>query len=278
MEDSELIAEPSGANEGDAARRSTGDEATTAEVLAEVERRMAETRRPDHSPRSPIVTLADRAVLWFSRHWLTVCNAFFLLYVGLPFLAPVLMYLGIERAAAGLYLVYRPLCHQLPQRSFFLFGPQAIYTVTELMERVGMSIGPDLATRAFVGNETLGYKTALCQRDIAIYGAMLFFGLVFSILRRYWRVPALPWWAYIGFGVLPMLADGGYQFVSYIVPLFWPEGPIHSHETTPTMRIVTGALFGLATAWLAYPLMQEAMIEVGESSHAKLKLDQERQS
>lgn len=248
---------------------------TTDEVLAEVERRMAEAQHPANPPRTPIVVLADRVAFWFTRHWLAVLNLFFALYVGVPFLAPVLMDLGAERAAAIVYLIYRPLCHQLPQRSFFLFGPQIVYTATELADRVGMAIGPDLATRAFIGNEAIGYKTALCQRDIAIYGAILLLGAIYGILRRFWKVRSLPFWAYVVFGVVPMLADGGYQFVSYIVPLVWPDGPILPHETTPTLRVTTGFLFGLATVWLAYPLVQETMIEINESLCQRLVPDRE---
>ena len=72
-----------------------------------------------------------------------------------------------------------------------------------------------------------------------------------------------------------MLADGGYQFVSYIVPLVWPDGPILPHETTPMMRVTTGSLFGLATVWLAYPLMQETMVEITESLCQRLVPGQE---
>jgi uncharacterized membrane protein len=254
--------------------RSSIDEVTTDKVLAEVERRMTETRRLATPSPGTVVVLANRAAFWFSRHWLAILNAFFALYVGLPFLAPVLMHVGAGRAAAIVYLVYRPLCHQLPQRSFFLFGSQLAYTATELAERVGMDIGPDLATRAFVGNEAVGYKLALCQRDVAIYGTILLLGMLYGVLRRFWRVRSLPFWAYVVLGVAPMLLDGGYQFVSYIAPLFWPDGPIVPHETTPTLRVVTGALFGLATVWLAYPLMQETMIEIDESLHQRLASDQ----
>jgi uncharacterized membrane protein len=247
-----------------ASSEATSSEIKTSEVLAEVERRM-EARRSASRTEGRVAILADRFVYWFSKRWLAVFNAFFLLYVGLPILAPVLMAVGAEWPATIIYTIYRPLCHQLPQRSFFLFGPQLTYRASELMERVGINIGLGPTTRAFVGTEAIGYKVALCQRDTAIYGAIFLFGLVYGLLRRRWKVPPLPLWAYIGFGIAPMLLDGGYQFLSYVIPLIWPGGPIVPREAAPAMRVITGVLFGLATAWLAYPIVNETMEEARKS-------------
>jgi len=260
------LSEMNGSNEPGlrASSEAASSEIETSEVLAEVERRM-EARRSAGRAEARAAILADRFVYWFSKRWLAVFNAFFLLYVGLPILAPVLMVVGTEWPATIIYTMYRPLCHQLPQRSFFLFGPQLTYTASELMERVGINIGLGPTTRAFVGTEAIGYKVALCQRDTAIYGTIFLFGLVYGLLRRRWKVPSLPLWAYIGFGVVPMLLDGGYQFLSYVMPLIWPDGPIVPHETAPAMRVITGALFGLATAWLAYPIVNETMEEARKS-------------
>jgi hypothetical protein len=164
--ENESPAELSGVNESELPERPDSSEATTEQVLAEVERRLAEKQRASGQGQSRVVLLADRVVFWLSKHWLSVFNTVILLYVGLPVLAPILMFLNAKWPATIIYTIYRPLCHQLPQRSFFLFGPQLTYTAVELTERVGMPIGLDLATRAFVGNETLGYKMALCQRHI----------------------------------------------------------------------------------------------------------------
>jgi len=213
------------------------------------------------------VILADRFVFWLSKHWLAVFNALALLYVGLPFLAPVLMHLGAEGPAMVIHTIYRPLCNQLPQRSWFLFGPQFAYTLPELMERVGPEALAGPWSPTFVGNEAVGYKMALCQRCTAIYGAIFLFGLFYTLGRR--RVRPLPWWAYVGFGIVPMALDGGYQFLSYALPLLLPGFPITPYETTPLMRTLTGALFGLATVWLAYPLIQETMEELHETLHQR---------
>jgi uncharacterized membrane protein len=234
---------------------------STADVLAEVERRRAIARPPRGERQRQVVVLADRFVYWLTKHWLAVLNTLAFLYVGLPFLAPVLMRVGAVGPAMVIHTMYRPLCHQLPQRSWFLFGPQISYTLPELADQAGASAVAGAFERAFIGNEALGYKVALCQRDTAIYGSILLIGLLYGLLRRRFKVPPLPWWAYLGFGILPMLLDGGYQFLSYALALLWPAGPIAAHETTPTLRLITGGLFGLATVWLAYPLIQETMEE-----------------
>jgi len=237
---------------------------SAAEVLEEVKRRQQEPRqRPDGTTRK-LVIAADRFIFWLSKRWLAVFNTLAFIYVGLPFLAPTLMHLGAEGAASFIYTVYSPLCHQLPQRSWFLFGRQMSYRLPELMELAGGE-GTNAFSSGFVGNEALGYKVAFCQRDVAIYGAIFLFGLLYGMLRRHWDVRPLPWWAYILLGLVPMGLDGGYQFLSYALPLIFPGISLEPYETTPLMRLITGTLFGWATVWLAYPYVQSSMEDVRAS-------------
>ncbi len=241
-------------------------EPSTEEILAEVERRRQLARSaPDEHTRRVVIAL-DRAVFWLTRHWAAILNVIALVYVGLPFVAPALMLVGAERAARVIHLAYSPMCHQLPQRSWYLFGPQPAYSVSELMSLVGEEELAGRWSRSFIGNSSVGYKVALCQRDVDIYGTICAAGLLYSVLRRRMRIPPLRWWAYVAFGVLPMLVDGGYQWVSYIVAALWPDNRfIRPHETTPLLRTVTGALFGLATVWLAYPHVEATMAEIREN-------------
>jgi uncharacterized membrane protein len=242
---------------------------SAADVMEEVKRRQVVRRERPSENRSGFVVAADRFIFWLSKRWLAVFNTLAFLYVGLPFLAPTLMHLGAMRAASIIYTMYRPLCHQLPQRSFFLFGSQFTYRLPELMELAGEAVtGP--FSNSFVGNETLGYKVAFCQRDAAIYGAILLFGLLFSVLRRYGNVRPLTWWAYVLLGLVPMGLDGGYQLLSYVLPFVFPRISLQPYETTPLMRVVTGTLFGWATVWLAYPYVQESMDDVRASLQRRL--------
>src|SRR5215470_9210396 len=145
--------------------------------------------REDHFERvrrGQEISGADRMMYWFSRHYLAVLNLFMLLYFGLPILAPVLMNAGLQTPANVIYTIYKPLCHQFGFRSFFLFGEQAYYplpeahissvkTFDQITGFTGLHDPAGYArfeARQFVGNETVGYKMALCERDIAIYGAI----------------------------------------------------------------------------------------------------------
>jgi uncharacterized membrane protein len=250
---------------------------STAEILAEVERRRAESRQEKTEEQRRIVVFLDRRIFWLSKHWLAVLNILALLYVGLPILSPVLLHWGFERAGGLIQTIYRPpICHQLPQRSWFLFGQKLSYRLPELMNY--FNIAPHAkqwldveAVYSLVryGNPDLGYKIALCQRDVAIYGTILVAGLVFSLLRRRWKVHPLPWWIYIAFGIVPIAMDGGYQWLTYTLEILLPNSPLPVHETVPLLRTLTGLLFGLATVWLAYPHIQDAMDDFRSTLHKR---------
>jgi len=259
----------------------TDSEPTVEEVLAEVEQRraarvslQAEHRLParELSPAERrLVVAADRAIFWLAQHWLAIANTLALLYIGLPFLAPALMYLGLEGAAKVIYTMYRPLCHQLPYRSWYLFGSQWHYTAEEMARLVGAE---GLVPHGYIGDATIGYKVGLCQRDTAIYGTILLTGLIYGLTRR--KLRPLPLWAYFLVGIVPIGLDGGLQFLYHVftatrslslarIQQFLSSINIPSLESTPLRRVITGALFGLATVWLAYPNLQEASLEIKET-------------
>ncbi|MBF8255573.1 MAG: hypothetical protein HW375_480 [Anaerolineales bacterium] len=213
-----------------------------------------------------------RAVGGFSRHWLAILNTIVFLYVGLPFLAPILMKAGAEGPARLIYTVYSPVCHQLAFRSWFLFGEQAAYprtlagtSLTSYGEATGLDENDLAAARALVGDSHLGFKVALCERDVAIYGGILLGGLIFARVRG--RVRPLPVWAWLVFGVLPMAIDGGSQLISgfSIAAAGWAV-----RESTPLLRTATGLLFGLLNVWLAYPYLEESMAETRSAVSVKL--------
>ena len=212
--------------------------------------------------RGSQITFGDRLFHWLSRRYMIIFNLFMFLYVGLAFLAPVLMFGGSPRPANLIYAVYGRLCHQLSYRSWFLYGEQAAYPrsiagVDSLMtyeEATGFDPGDLAQAVKFRGNEHLGFKVAFCQRDIAIYGSILVFGIIFALTKR--KIPGLPLYAWFILGILPIGLDGLSQIISQLP---WPILPIR--ESTPLLRTLTGALFGFSTAWFAYPIVEDAMAE-----------------
>ncbi len=214
---------------------------------------------PDKQHNNAVI--ANKVLLYFSRHWLAVFNFFVFLFVSLPFLAPVLMNNGVDLPARVIYKVYSPLCHQLAFRSWFLFGEQAAYPLqranTELgtyEDLVGGSAADLRSASQFLGNAEVGYKVALCERDIAIYAGILIAGLLFGLVRN--RLKPLPLLLWAVLGVAPMGLDGGSQLLAYLPFLEFPL-----RESTPFLRTLTGLLFGVMNVWMAYPYVEEAMNE-----------------
>jgi len=170
-------------------------------------------------------------------HWLGVANLVVGTFVGLPFVAPVLLASGFVEPASAIYAAYSLVCHQWAFRSYFLFGAQATYPFGDLAQMVG----PDRAY-AFLGSQELGYKVAFCERDVAIYLAVLLAGLAYGLLRG--RFGPLGLGAY-GLLILPMAVDGFTQLFGL-------------RESSIELRTLTGGLFGLASVWLVYPRVDAA--------------------
>jgi uncharacterized membrane protein len=177
----------------------------------------------------------------FAKHWLMATNAVVATGVALAVLAPTLMRADHVAAGRAIYTLFAPFCHQLPERSFFLYGPQLTYTLQELE----LLIGPDVPLR-FIGDPALGFKMALCQRDVALYLAMLAFGLAFALVRE--RLHPLPLKLFVVLSV-PIAIDGFGQLLA-----LW--------ESTWWSRVLSGALFGIACVWLVYPYFESGMRDV----------------
>ncbi len=214
-----------------------------------------------------IWTFADGISRWFSNHYMLFFNLLVFVYLGGAFLAPIFMRLGLESPAKVIYKGYGFMCHQLAYRSIFLFGDQWVYPrsaagMTDMQtysQASGLSEGTaaaeTLEARAFIGNQAMGYKVALCQRDLAIYSGILIFGLLFSL--SHFRFPPLHWLIWMLVGIGPIAIDGLSQLLSQPPLSFWSF-----RESTPILRILTGFLFGFNTAWFGFPVVEESMVEL----------------
>jgi uncharacterized membrane protein len=208
---------------------------------------------------------SDKISSWLSKYYIHLFNLVMFLYVGIAFLAPVLMKFGFTGSARVIYTIYRPLCHQLGFRSFYLFGEQFYYP-RALAHVVGVKTFEQItnqndidviAASRYLGNDVVGYKLALCERDIAIYGSMLVFGIIFWLTGR--KIKSIHWFLWILIGLIPIAVDGLSQLPSLIAGILpsW----ILIRESTPFLRVLTGSLFGFTTAWYLYPFVEESMQE-----------------
>lgn len=226
----------------------------------------------DRVQRGGQISTPDRVMFWISKHYLALLNLAMLFYFGLPVLAPVLMDVGATGPANVIYTIYKPLCHQFGFRSFFLFGEQAYYPLAEAhvsgvinFEQATGFVGAHdpsgyarLEARQFTGNATLGYKMALCERDMAIYSAIFLFGIIYAMTGR--KIKPLHWMLWILIGMGPIGLDGFSQLFSQM-EWSWLSPILPYRESIPLLRVLTGALFGFATAWFAYPAIEESMAE-----------------
>lgn len=231
----------------------------------------------------------ERVQLFLSKYWLPAFALLFGAYVALPFLAPVFMQLGWTGPGEAVYTIYSFLCHQLPQRSFFLFGPQASYSLGEL-QAAGVNTSDLLVLRRFAGAPDMGWKVAWSDRMVSMYTSMVVLAVLWYPLRRY--VPRLQWWGFLLF-LLPMALDGTSHLVSDLAglgrgfrdsnawlavltnqafsPGFYAGDALGSFNSW--MRLVTGILFGLGIVWFGFPMLDEAFQAPVRSRRLRAELD-----
>ncbi|MGZ3601267.1 MAG: DUF2085 domain-containing protein [Ktedonobacterales bacterium] len=101
-----------------------------------------------------------------------------------------------------------------------------------------------------------GYQVCLCARCLAIYSTMLLAGLALAFVRHRRLVRSIPWWLWI-VGMLPMALDGGTQLFGL-------------RESNVWLRLLTGAIFGLATAWFTLPQIQAAASDEAGPARASI--------
>ena len=235
--------------------------------------------------RSPAI-IANRSVYWLCRHWLLVANLLFGLYAGLPWAAPVLMKIGWRNAGTAIYSIYSTQCHQLPQRSFFLFGPQRMYSLSDIQANWQTRDNP-VILRRFIGNPALGWKVAWSDRMVSMFTSVFLFGLLYDPLRK--RLRPLSIWGFVLL-VLPMVVDGTTHALSDLAGIgrgfrdgnawlvaatgnalstvFYAGDALGSFNSW--MRLITGALFGLGVVWFAYPHLESAFTDAAREIESKL--------
>lgn len=245
------------------------------------------TSRPLSSRQRTVVLRLDRAILAFLRHWLLIFNVLWGIFVSLPWLAPILMQTGHDNAARLIYAAYSTQCHQLPQRSYFLFGAQPTYSLKEVQAAWQNTNNP-LILRQFIGNPAMGWKVAWSDRMVSMYTGLFVFGLLYWPLRR--RLKPLSLWGF-ALLILPMVVDGGTHLISDLAGIgqgfrdsnawlaaltnnafqvtFYAGDALDSFNSW--MRLITGVLFGLGAVWFAYPYVESAFADAARQIEDKFQ-------
>lgn len=230
----------------------------------------------------------DRLILAMARHWLLLVNVFLGLYIGLAVLAPALMASGFTGPGQAVYRFFSFQCHQLPQRSYYLFsqvGGIQTYPVDQVVAW-GADPSSTFTLRAFNGNPEIGFKVAIAHRLTAIHTAMFVGGLLWGLIGR--RLPRLSTLGFLLL-VLPMALDGGSHMLSEITRLGFRESnawavwlmgglfPSSFYAGTTVgslnwlLRTVTGTLFGLTTIWFVFPYLNRGFDDIRRQLEPKLR-------
>lgn len=232
-----------------------------------------------------------RSALWAFEHWLLIISALLGVLLLLPFLAPVLMALSWTGPAKVIYTLYSVLCHQMAQRSFFLFSQQPMYNLAELPISLTGNLPVDMQTlRHFVGDPTFGWKVAWSDRMIWMNGGIWLAGLRYGVLRQRRQPRSL---SLIAAGILslPMLLDGvshlmsdvdgglvgGWRYTNvwlaqltgYAFPNWFYAGDALG-SFNAWMRFMSGLTFGFASVFLVYPQLERAFSVNAHLLRAKL--------
>jgi uncharacterized membrane protein len=246
--------------------------------------------RPTHTaPTHP-----EKWIYFFSRHWILIFSVIWGLYVSLPFLAPVFMKWGWETPVRTIYFIYSFLCHQLPQRSYFLFGSKFTYSLSEIQAAWQNTLNP-LVLRQFVGSTQMGWKVAWSDRMVSMFTSLWLFAMLWRPVRR-WLKP-LPWWGLVLL-LLPMAVDGMSHFISDLYgigqgfrdsnawlanltnkappPSFYVGDAWGSFNSL--LRLLTGVLFGLGIVWFSFPYLDDVFSQLVHSMENRFSFYPEKEA
>jgi uncharacterized membrane protein len=165
------------------------------------------------------------------------------------------------------------MCHQLPERSFFLFGKHLTYSLAEIQAAWQNTTEPAIL-RQFIGNPGMGWKVAWSDRMVEMYSSLWVFGFVYWLIRN--RIKPLHLWGFLLF-LVPMAVDGSSHFISDLGGIgqgfrydnVWLAALTGNQFTSnfyageawgsfnSLMRLLSGILFGIGVVWYTYPYLDK---------------------
>lgn len=180
------------------------------------------------------------------------------------------MHIGWNGFGEGIYSVYWFFCHQLPERSFFLFGAKPMYPLDEIRSAWQNTTNP-LLLRSFIGNSAMGWKVAWSDRMVSFYTSIGLFGLIWWPLRK--KVKAPPWWGLILL-LLPIALDGGTHIISDLAGIEQGFRETNQWLAVLTYHLLpasfyTGNALGSFNSWMRLGQRHPSYPKISSLAHTK---------
>ncbi len=184
------------------------------------------------------------------------------LYLFFAFLSPVLMKYGNYDLGIRIQKIYEQFCHQRVERSLFLFSDRSLinsYSSNELENYEGISKEDysylphwlqDILLRnhdghGLWGNSELGYKVAICIRDIALYGSFLVTSIILHLIYYIFRYSKRISFKTLLIMLSPILID---VLIQIFIDIFSLIPDTHWFYDSWIRRILTGCIAGSSIA------------------------------
>ncbi len=238
---------------------------------------------PQNGRKRSTAIFLQKLIYYLSKYWYGFAMLVSFTFLLLGILAPALMVDNDEQNAQSIYRFLALNNHQLPERSYFLFGTDGAiktYSLAELRE-FGMTMRD---RNSFVGNETIGYKTGLNHRMIAIFMGMFIGGLAWGVSRGRLRIGLFIFLLLL----LPILLDGFSHMISesgsrfrdnnnwarFLTVNSFPDAFYSSTKAGSLnwwLRTITGTLFGLGITWFLFTRFDDYFKTIRQKLGSRLR-------
>ncbi|MFH1394486.1 MAG: DUF2085 domain-containing protein [Candidatus Micrarchaeota archaeon] len=169
-----------------------------------------------------------------------------------------------EEDSQWLYDAFSMTCHQKLSRSLCLFSGDG-YFIADCTEQAGEKVGQDNDIIRAEVNGKVGYKLAVCARDVGLYLFLLIGALAYPFFRKLNsdEVPAPIW---LVLAIVPFALDGTIQLFSSIAP-----GLVGFYESSNMIRLSTGALAGFVASFYVLPVLNSMFSQMKKPQKKETK-------
>jgi uncharacterized membrane protein len=233
--------------------------------------------------RIRFILFAQKAIYALARFWYPLLLSIPILVFILGFLAPALMAEGEMEQATAVYRFLAIDNHQMPDRTYFLFGAEGGMQTYGRETLIAAGADPQ-AWEDFVGNDDLGYKTGLNHRMIAILAGIIVGGLAWGFSRGRLRVSII----LFALLVLPLVVDGvshvlseegsgvraSNEWAAVLTGGAFPDDFYQGDQTGSLnwwLRTLTGFLFGVGSILFLFGRLDDYFRGVRQKLEPRLK-------